>query len=444
MSDDRSNADLPPEQHDPYAAMRIRDFRLYLTGNFCSLFGMQMQTTAVMATIYDRTGSTLHVSLVGLVQVIPVVLLALVAGQVADRVNRKHVIMAMLTIVATAALGLSIATQIQNDAWALVGIYSCLFVTAIARAFGQPAKSSLMPQLVPRDRFANAITWNAGAFHLASSLGPALAGLLIAWLGGTTLIFYFNIAVATLYFGLLTQVNYTQAPSDTPMTRESLLAGVRFVRENRLILGMMSLDMFAYLFGGAVSLLPYYAKDVLFVGKPGLGWLMAAPAIGSFVMSIILSRRPPMQHAGRNLLGAVAAFGGVTIVFGLSTYFPLSLAMLFLAGAFDNISVVVRHTLVQLLTPNEMRGRVSAVNGMFITISNELGSFESGAVAWLFSPVIAAVSGGFCSIFVVAVAARLLPELRRYRQLDASVLPSHEPALEDLQEVEHDVGSGKI
>jgi MFS family permease len=293
----------------------------------------------------------------------------------------------------------------------------------VARAFQQPAKSSLMPQLVPRADFPNAVTWNSAAFQMAAVMGPALAGGLIAIFHSATAVFVFDVVAALMFFTVLSQIHYQRpAREHHSLSIENLAAGARFVWHNKIILAASGLDMFAVLLGGAVALLPIYAKEILHVGDFGYGCMQAAPAAGAVVMSFIISHRRPMQRAGLALLLAVAGFGITTIVFGISRSFPLSLAMLALAGALDNVSVVVRHSLVQLLTPDEMRGRVSAINGMFISISNELGGFESGTAAWLFnSPTLSVVSGGIGTLVVVSFVACLFPQLRRYGRLDGQM-----------------------
>ena len=434
MSEPSPTADESPPGHDPYAALRVRDFRLYLGGNFISLVGMQMQTMAVSWQIFQRTQSNYAVGMVGLVQVLPVISLALFAGHVADRMNRKYLVMMALLVVAAASVGLTVADGLRDNWTSVLWMYGFLFVTGIARAFLQPGKQSLMPQLVPRDRFTSAITWNAGAFHLAAVMGPALSGGLIAILGGATLAFVTDAVAALLFVGLLIGVRHEREElPPQALTWQGLLGGVNFVGKYPLILGAMTLDMFAVLLGGAVALFPYYSEKVLHVGATGLGWMQAAPAVGSVIMSFILSRRPPMERAGRNLIWSVAGFGLATIAFGLSHSLWFSLAMLFVTGALDTISVVVRHSLVLLHTPNAMRGRVSAINGMFISISNELGGYESGTVAALFTPVISVVSGGIGTLVVVAIAAWRVPELRRYGRLDGG---APEPISETITSTE--------
>jgi MFS family permease len=408
----------PRAAHDSYAALRLHDFRLFLVGNLLAILGVQMQTVAVGWEIYERTGKKLDLGLVGLVQFLPVALLTLPAGQVADRFNRKRILMTGMFSMAVCSLGLAVVSLTHGHvAW----IYICLFVSGTARAFLQPAKASFVPQIVPRDMFANAVSWNMGVFQLAATIGPAIGGLMIGWLGGAMWV-YVGDALATLTFvGLLASISSRQAtPLSEAVSLASLLAGVAFVWRQKLILAAMTLDMFAVLLGGATMLLPVYAKDILDVGPTGLGALRAAPAIGALIMSLVLTHRPPFERAGRALIWAVVGFGVATIVFGFSRMVWLSMAMLFLTGAFDIVSVVIRHTLVQLLTPDAMRGRVSAVNSIFIGASNELGGFESGLVAQLTSPVISVVSGGIGTLLVVAAVVVGWPQLRRYGRLDGT------------------------
>jgi MFS family permease len=401
--------------HDPYASIRRPDFRRYWIGNLVSVLGMQMQSVTVGWEVYRRTEEVFYLGLIGLVQVIPVFSLALLAGHVADRVDRKRVLRAALTLSGSASLGLAAVSFFQ---WHVAGMFVCLFLVGVARAFLQPAKSSFLPQLVPREIFSNAVTWSLGAFQLASVAGPALAGVAV-YLVGYVEIYLFQAAAATFFATMLAGVRRADgtAPREAPTLRQ-LGEGVVFVWENKVIFGAMALDMFAVLLGGATALLPVFAKDVLAIGPLRFGFLAAAQAIGALAMSLALVVRPPLARAGRALLWSVAGFGVAIIVFGLSRSFLLSFAALAAAGACDCISVVVRHSLIQMLTPDRMRGRVSAISSMFISASNELGEFESGALAWATSPIFAVVAGGTGTILVVAAAALAVPQLRRFGRLD--------------------------
>jgi MFS family permease len=405
-----------PSSHDPYAALRIGGFRFYLSGNLLAIIGVQMQTAAVGWEVYERTGSKLLIGLVGLVEVLPVIALALLTGHVADRLNRKTIVRTTLSIVAMSSLGLAAISLTHGPIWLM---YVLLFLIGVARAFQQPAKSALLVQIVSPEHFARAVTWSTGAFQLACIVGPAIGGVLIWLTRSPALVYLLDTTAALSFVSMLTFVPVLQAHelSTEPTTFHTLSAGLRYVWSNKVVLGAISLDLFAVLLGGATALLPVYAKDILHVDAIGFGALRAAPAVGAVLMALFIAHMPPMQRAGRSLLWAVAGFGLATIVFGVSTTFPLAFAMLFVTGALDQISVVIRHTLVQLQTPDEMRGRVSAINGMFIGASNELGAFESGAIAELTSPMISVVSGGVGTMLVVAVAAVALPQLRRYGRL---------------------------
>ena len=409
--DPGSAAESAAEPHDPYAALRIRDFRRYLIGNLVATVGTQMQTVAVGWELYERTHSPLALGGVGLVQVLPVFALTLPAGHLADRMERRRLLVLSLALLALASLGLAVASWTDAP---IFWFYACLFVAGVARAFQGPAKEALAPQLVPRALYANSATWRSSSWQLASVVGPALGGAAIAAFHGATAAYLFDAAAAAIFVLLLGSI---ARPSFTPSaggaTLHSLLEGIRFVRRTKVILAAITLDLFAVLLGGATTLLPIFAKDILRVGPSGLGWLLAAPSVGALVMAMVLAHRPPMQRAGRALILAVGGFGAATIVFGLSRSFWLSLLALFLAGAFDNVSVVVRSTLFQLLTPDDMRGRVGAVNSFFIGGSNELGGFESGALAQLVGPTASVVIGGIGTILVVASVARVWPQIAR-------------------------------
>jgi MFS family permease len=400
---------------DPYAALRFRDYRLFALGNWASIMGQQMLSVGIGWELYERTHSALALGLVGLVQVLPVIFLALLAGQVADQFDRRRIVLITQGALALCSIGLALISYGQG---LVLLIYLCLFVIGTARAFNNPARAALLPQLVPKEIFSNAVTWNSSGFQLAAMLGPALAGLLIAVQKSATWVYIFCALSALIFFGCLFLIKGRQAErSKEPVTFKSLAAGFSFVWQTKIILAAITLDLFAVLLGGATTLLPIFAKDILHVGPDGLGWLRAAPAIGAFIMALTITYLPTMSQAGKTLLWAVGGFGAATIGFGLSQSFWFSLFMLVMIGALDSISVVVRQTLVQLRTPDEMRGRVSAVNGMFISTSNELGGFESGLAASLFGPVLAVVGGGIGTIAVVIAVAIVWPEIRKLKSL---------------------------
>ena len=405
------------EPHDPYAVLRNRDFLLYLIGRFIASFGQQMLTVAVGWELYERTRSTLALGLVGLAQMVPMIFFTLPAGHVADSYNRKRIILWTTFIIAAASGGLALISALNAH---VVWIYVCLIAAGTARTFLWPASSAFLPHLVSRKDFSKAVTWNSGSFHLSSVAGPAAGGALIALTGHAASVYAINTGASLVCLLLISLVRRHHVVAiKEKMTASNLIAGFKFVFQSKIILGTITLDMFAVLLGGAVSLLPVYSKDILKVGPSGLGILQAALPAGSLLCAMILAHRRPLQKAGRALLWAVAGFGLATIAFGLSHFFWFSFSMLFVCGALDNISVVVRHTLVQLLTPDAKRGRVSAVNSLFIGTSNELGGFESGFVAYLVTPVFSVVSGGIGTILVVLVVAFLWPEIRKYGRLDS-------------------------
>ena len=422
-ADDKSDEPIP-DVHDAYAAIRRGNFRRYWTGNLLSIIGMQMQSVTVVWEVYKRTNDPFSVGLVGLVLVVPVLSLALVGGHVADRFDRKRVLACALSLNVAASLGLAAVSFFE---WHIAGLYGCLFLIGVARAFQQPAKSSLLPQLVPRHVFANAVTWNLGGFQLAAAIGPALGGLTLATFGHAYVAYLLQAAAGASFIVLLSGVR--RQPSvftPEPTTMKTLVEGFHFVWSNKVVLGAMALDMFAVLLSEAKALLPIFAKDILHVGPVGYGWLAAAESMGALAMSLAMMHRPPMAKAGRALLWSVAGFGVSTLVFGISRSFVLSFFALMSMGAFDCVSVIIRHTLVQMLTPDRMRGRVSAISGMFISTSNELGEFESGTLARLTSAVFAVVFGGLGTLAVVVFAAVANPELRRYGRLDGHAHDGHE------------------
>jgi MFS family permease len=422
MSDPEATPDLtgtPPSAaaHDPYAVLRNRDVVLYLVGRLFASFGQQMLTVAVGWELYERTHSALALGLVGLTQMLPMVLFTLPAGHVADNYDRQRIIVLMTLVIACASLGLTLISALGAP---IFWVYFCLFVAGTARTFLWPASSAFLPHLVLRQDFSRAVTWSSGSFQLSSVAGPAAGGALIALSHHAAPVYAFNTAASLVCLTLISFVRrrHTVAVKEK-MTVGNLVVGFQFVFASPIILGTITLDLFAVLLGGAAALLPVYAKDILKVGPTGLGFLQAALPMGSLLCALILAHRPPLQKAGRAMLLAVMGFGLATIAFGFSRWFWLSFLMLFACGAVDNISVVVRHTLVQLLTPDAKRGRVSAVNSLFIGTSNEFGGFESGLVAYCFGPVFSVVSGGIGTILVVLAVAAIWPGIRKYGRLDA-------------------------
>lgn len=411
------------ERPDPYAALRFRDFRIILSGRLLATLGEAMISIGVGWELYQRTGNALALGFVGLVQVLPVILLSLPGGYVADRYDRRWVSIIAQAGMVVCALSLT-AISLSNGS--LVVLYVVLALIGVARAFNGPAESALMPQTVPPEHFMNAVTWTNSAWQLAAILGPAVGGAIIALAGKAAPVYFADAigagAMAVALLLLKTRQTNFAAPDEPPM--EALRGGIRFLRGTPIILAAISLDMFAVLFGGAVALLPVFASDVLHVDASGLGILQAAPSVGALIMAAYVARRPPFENAGRLLLFAVAGFGVATIAFGLSSSFWLSVLLLGLTGSLDYISVVIRHTLVLTFTPDEMRGRVSAVNSVFIGASNQLGGFESGVSAAILGPVGSVVFGGIGTLVTVGMIAWFSPALRGLKRITASQVES--------------------
>jgi MFS family permease len=380
--------------------------------------GMAFQILAVAVgwQIYDITHSTFMLGMAGLVQFAPVVLFTLVAGHVADRYDRRTVYGIALGVQGMATAILAIGSW---EHWlGITGILTLVGVNGAARSFQGPATQSLLPTLIPEHLVPKAIAWASSAFQAASIVGPSIGGLLYVF--GPAVPYATAAALALLGTGFIALMRQERKVRPRPPTTfDSIFSGIHFIRAKPVILGSISLDLFAVLLGGATALLPAFARDILHVGVSGLGILRSAPAIGSIATSIYLVRHPPNRNVGRKMFTAVFAFGVTTIIFGLSRSFPLSFIALLLMGAADMISVVIRSSLVQLETPDEMRGRVGAVNSLFIGTSNQLGEFESGVTAAMFGTVPATVLGGVGTLVVAALWMRLFPTLKAFDKFDA-------------------------
>ncbi|MDF1585789.1 MFS transporter [Marinimicrococcus flavescens] len=397
-----------------WAAFRHRDFAFFCAARFLSGVGIQMLNVAVGWLVYELTGSALALGMVGLAAFLPVVSLALFAGHVADRHDRRRILVAAYGTVAAAASALVLYLLAGGTAvWPLF-----LAVTAMgsARAFANPASQALVPNLVPAHHFGNAIAWNSSTWQTATIIGPALGGGL--YIFGAPTVFAAAAGALALTALLLAAVRHRPAmrPRE-PASWASLLAGLVFIRSQQVMLGAISLDLVAVLLGGATALLPIFAEEILAVGPAGLGLLRSMPAAGAALMALLLAWRPIRRRAGRKMLLAVAVFGLATVGFGLSETLWLSLLCLLVLGAADMVSVFVRQTLVQLETPDAMRGRVAAVNSVFIGASNELGEFESGTLAALVGAVGAVVIGGAGSVAAAAYWAWRFPALRERDEL---------------------------
>jgi MFS family permease len=401
--------------HDSYAALRFREYRAYLISTGAVNAATQVQTAVLGWQVYALTGDPLALGLVGLAEALPFLGLTLVGGWAADRVDRRTLSAASLAAVAVSGAWL-LALSLGRPG-SVLPFYGAQALAGVGRAFFRPASSALGTEIVPREHYLNAATWRSSIFHGAMVVGPAVGGGLIA-LGGPQLAYAVVLALATAGLAGLAAV----APRPRPPRQEGhvlaeLTDGVRFVFRHPLLLGAMSLDMFAVLFGGATALLPVFARDVLGAGEVGFGLLRAAPAAGSLLTAFLLARAGPLRRAGPALLWSVALFGLTWIAFALSRSYALSLALLAVGGALDGVSVVLRSTLVQLETPQEKMGRVAAVNSFFVGSSNELGAFESGLAARLLGTVASVVFGGAMTLFTVGVVAWRAPELRRLRAL---------------------------
>ncbi|BAK74925.1 major facilitator superfamily transporter [Pseudogulbenkiania sp. NH8B] len=400
----------------PVSLRRFRPFWLYWLTRVCLTSGFQILTVAIGWQVYSLTGSALDLGLVGLLQFLPRVLLVLVVGSVVDRFDRQRIVTVSLLVQAAVAALLGLGSAHAGFAVSRELIFALSVLIGTCRSFDMPAMQALLPNVVPPALLPPAVAAAASANEAATILAPALGGFLYA-LGAE---FTYGLDL-TLYLGgalLLSRLAARPSvPSQQRMTLDSLLVGVRFIKSRPDILGAISLDLFAVLLGGATALLPIYARDILHTGPWGLGLLRSAPAVGALMMSAYLMRFPIAQRVGRVMFAAVAVFGLATIAFGLSTSFGLSLAALAVLGASDMISVVIRTTFVQLETPDEMRGRVSAVNSLFIGASNQLGEFESGATAALLGTVPAVVAGGVGTLLVAALWMRLFPTLAQRHRL---------------------------
>jgi MFS family permease len=413
--------------HDPYAALRIPNYRWYTLGTLTLTLAGQVQELVVSWQVYDVTRDPLSLGLIGLAEALPFIAVALFAGHVADRIDRRRLAListAVLLGCAIALLGLALFPPVPRAFVRLV--YAIIFISGIGRSFLQPARVALSSELVPRETLPNAVTWRSVTWQIAAVGGPALGGLLYGFAGARAA-YQVCVVLMVLAFGafwLMRHRSPAREQVDVPIS-ESLRVGVRFLKAQPVLLGAMTLDLFSVLFGGATALLPVFADQILHVGPKGLGVLRAAPAAGAVLMSLVLAHRPPFQRAGRTLLVVVALFGLSMIGFGLSHSFALSVALLFLGGLVDMVSVVIRGTLLQLFTPEHLLGRVSSVNQIFIGSSNEIGAFESGVAAKILGTAPSVVFGGVATLAVVAAIGWGVPTLRRLRSIDS---PAPAPA----------------
>lgn len=437
--------------HDPYTALRHADYRRFLSGNLLFNVGRQGLSVAIAWQVYQWTQSATALGLVGLVNVIPLMFLVLPAGVMADRLDRRRIVIHTMWISALLSLCLvgftaghdlipdtaplraanhalrSVALVFERhadpaslhfDNPALPLIFLLLFLQSAVRVLGNPARAAIIPLLVPPAAVSNAVTWNASTFELSTVVGPALGGFMVAGFGYTPVYLADACCSLALAASMLT-IKLPKAAHAAGSATLDMLAGVRFIWRRKPILAAISLDLFAVLLGGAVALLPIYADKILHIGPAGLGWLRAAPAAGAITMAFIVTHLPPARRPGLLMLWSVAGFGAAIMLFGLSRTLWISLAALYLSGMFDNYSVVVRHSLVQMLTPDVLRGRVTAFNQLFVGSSNEISELRAGLAAALYGAVIAATAGGLATIMVVGAVAILFPSLK-------TVPPLHE------------------
>jgi MFS family permease len=432
---------VSPQPRRGLEAFAFRDFRRYQLARVAVILGAEAQSVAVAWQVYSITHRALDLGYTGLALFLPGLIFLLPAGHVADRFDRRRVILACyaLQLLCTGALVELARDNTQN----ILAIYTVLFFVGTGRAFSSPASSALIPHLVPEIHFVNAVTWGGAIFQLANITGPALGGLLFTLpltgfaansrLEGAGIVYVFTLGTLVWFLALVASLHVRPGRMEhRDLSLRVVLAGFQYVRRARILLGSFSLDLFVVLLGGAVALMPIFAHEILHQGPRGLGMLRAAPAVGAVTMSVIMARFPLRRRAGRWLFICVSIFGVATMIFGLSHSLWLSLASLSIAGAADTISVIIRGSLLQLATPPEMRGRVSAVNSLFIGASNELGEFESGFTAQWWGAVRATVIGGIGSLIVAAAWAGIFPQLRNADELTAESLREHVPAAQEI------------
>lgn len=406
-------------KRDPYAALRFKEFNIFLVLRFILVFGWSMQFIIIEWQVYSLTKDPLSLGIIGLMEIIPAFSMALFAGHIVDQNEKRNLLLKCIGLLSLISLGLFLITatsveKVWSTTTTLYAIYCFVFMGGVLRAFFGPTIFSLVALIVPKKAYPNAATWNSSTWQMASVLGPAFAGFTINWLGvhwSLCIVFGLIILSFILLFGI------SKKPVLNPKIGEplvqSLKEGVRFVFKTKAILGAISLDMIAVLFGGAVALLPVFAQDILKVGPEGFGMLRAAPAVGAFMTMLVTAYIPISKHAGLKLLVAIFGFGISIIVFGLSSIFWISLVALFFSGVTDGVSMVIRQTILQLKTPDHMRGRVSSVNSMFVGSSNELGAFESGVTAKLMGTVTAVVFGGAMTLITVITTGIVSPTFRK-------------------------------
>lgn len=407
---------MPADQHDPFSSLRFREYRYFIAARLWLTLAFQVQAIVINWMAYEFTRDPWTLGFMGLIEALPIIFVSLFGGHYADKFSRRKIILINIGVLMAGAIFMILFTWNglayfhQTGVWP---VFAVVFLIGVARGFLAPAVNAFAAQLIPRNHYTNAATWNSSVWQLGAVAGPAMGGLFYGWFGpGITMTIAFAMMLATIIFYLLIESKPVADQNIHEPMLQSLKAGIRFVMKNQVIISAITLDMFAVLFGGAVAMLPVFADRVLHTGPEGLGYLRAAPALGAVIMAVVLAYKPPVRNSGKILLSSVAMFGICMIAFALSENFWLSFSLLLLSGMFDNVSVVIRHTIIQTFTPDEMRGRVSAVNSIFIGASNEIGAFESGLAARLMGLIPSVIFGGCMTLLVVAGAFRFAPALK--------------------------------
>lgn len=404
-------------KHDPYSSLRFKEYRFFIAARLTLTLAFQIQAIVINWMAYEYTRDPWTLGLMGLIEALPIIIVSLIGGHYADKFNRRKIILIFIFLLMSVALfqtwftyeGLKKLYQFGT-----LPVFAVVFLIGVARGFLAPAINAFAAQLVPKEFYTNAATWNSSVWQLGAVAGPALGGIFYVWFGaGITSFIAFVMMLATVVFYMLIANKPVFGTNKNESMRQSLAAGIKFVFKNQIIISAITLDLFAVLFGGAVAMLPVFADQVLHVGPDGLGYLRAAPALGAVIMAVVLAYNPPVKNSGKILLWSVALFGICMVAFALSKNFWLSFSLLLLSGVFDNVSVVIRHTIVQTFTPDEMRGRVSSVNSIFIGASNEIGAFESGLAAKLMGLIPSVIFGGVMTLLIVLITYKVAPTLRK-------------------------------